>query len=72
MVDKKIKKKFEIRFDKTIFYDILKITPPKAAKLANGGVEKILKNFTKKFDKSQNCDILNLTPQFAAKRCRRG
>ena len=47
MVDKKIKKKFEIRFDKTIFYDILKITPPKAAKLANGGVEKNLKKLQK-------------------------
>ena len=32
-----MQKKFEIRFDKTIFDDILKITPPKAGKLADGG-----------------------------------
>jgi len=43
MVDKKLEKKFNLRFDKYQNCDILKITLSKVAKLTNSGAEKNLK-----------------------------
>ena len=62
---KKIKKKFEKRFDKFQNCDILNFMPQFAVK-RNGEVEikKVWKKLKTKFDKSQTCAKLNITPQF--------
>ena len=64
-LQKKLSKKFEIKFDKFQNCDILNFTSQNAAKRTTVvEIKKSLKKFKTKFDKSQTCAKLNNTLRF--------